>query len=104
MNNTVAYEIKEFIDRNIYHKLTMEILAKQASLSTSQVNRVFKKEFNQTPYDYILSQKIATAKLLLQNTNIPIKQIAYKLNFADEHYFSNFFKEKCGVSPKDYGK
>jgi AraC-like DNA-binding protein len=101
-NNTVAYEIKEFIDRNIYNILSMEVLAKQACLSSSQVNRIFKKEYNQTPYDYILSQKIATAKLLLQYTNIPIKQIAYKLNFADEHYFSNFFKEKCGVTPKDY--
>jgi AraC-like DNA-binding protein len=103
-NNTIASEIKEFIDRNIYNKLSMEVLAKQACLSSSQVNRLFKKEYNQTPYDYILSQKITTAKLLLQYTNIPIKQIAYKLNFADEHYFSNFFKEKCGVSPKDYGK
>ncbi len=103
-NNTVAYDMKEFIDRNIYTKLTMEVLSKQACLSSSQVNRIFKKEFNQTPYDYILSQKITTAKLLLQNTNIPIKQIAYKLNFADEHYFSNFFREKCGVSPKDYRK
>jgi AraC-like DNA-binding protein len=103
-NNTIASEIKEFIDRNIYSKLSMEVLAKHACLSSSQVNRLFKKEYNQTPYDYILSQKISTAKLLLQYTNIPIKQIAYKLNFADEHYFSNFFKEKCGVSPKDYGK
>jgi AraC-like DNA-binding protein len=101
--NVAAYEIKEYIDRNIYDKLNMEKIAKTVCLSPSQVNRIFKREFHQTPYDYVISRKLETAKLLLQNTNIPIKQIADRLNFADEHYFSNVFKAHYGMSPKYYG-
>lgn len=100
VKNAAAYKVKEYIDANIYEKFSIKELARTACLSSSQLNRIFKKEFAQTPYEYILAQKIETAKLLLTNTNISVKQIAYKLSFADEHYFSNCFKERCGVSPK----
>jgi AraC-like DNA-binding protein len=102
VKNIAAYRVKEYIDHNINDKFTMNILADIASLSPSQLTRVFKKEFSTSPYEYILTQKIRTAKLLLANTNLSIKQIAYKLNFADEHYFSNSFKSRSGVSPKEY--
>jgi AraC family transcriptional regulator, arabinose operon regulatory protein len=100
--NVVAYKAKEYIDKNIYDRFTMDDIAKIACLSPSQANRVFKKEYGITPYDYILSKKIETAKLLLINTNISIKNIAYKLNFLDEHYFSKIFKARTGTSPKSY--
>lgn len=102
VKNAAAYKIKEYIDTNIYEKFSISKLAETACLSPSQLNRIFKKEFLQTPYEYILAQKIETAKLLLTNTNISIKQIAYQLNFSDEHYFSNCFKERCHVSPKTF--
>ncbi|MDF2540934.1 MAG: hypothetical protein K0S47_652 [Herbinix sp.] len=102
--NEAATAIKEYIDQHIYDKITIQSLSKMACLSPSQVNRIFKKEYAQTPYEYILTQKIETAKLLLTNTNISIKEIAYKLNFADEHYFSNYFKLRTGVSPKNWIK
>lgn len=100
--DVTANEIKSYIDRNIYEHLSIEMLAKQVNLSPSQVNRIFKKAFETTPYDYILTRKISTAKLLLKNTNLTVKEIAYKLNFADEHYFSNAFLKKVGVRPGKY--
>lgn len=100
--NKIAYKIKEHIDQNIEIKFSLADLSKIACLSSSQLNRVFKKEYGITPYEYILTQKIETGKLLLINTNMSIKQIAYKLNFADEHYFSNSFKERTGKTPKEF--
>lgn len=97
-----ATDIKSFIDRHIYEHLNMEILSQHICLSPSQITRVFKKAFQVTPYDYILSRKIDTAKLLLKNTSLSVKEIAYKLNFADEHYFSNVFLKKTGVRPGKY--
>lgn len=102
ISNGLASEIKSHIDRNIYERLSIELLSKQVNISSSQVNRVFKKCYGITPYDYILTRKIDTAKLLLKNTSLTVKEIAYKLNFADEHYFSNVFLQKTGVRPKHY--
>lgn len=100
--NDTAAEIKAYIDRNIYEHIGIDDIARQVNLSQSQVNRIFKKSFDVTPYNYILNRKIETAKLLLKNTSLTVKEIAYKLNFTDEHYFSNLFLEKTGVRPKKY--
>ncbi len=101
-SHSVADEIKAYIDRNIYEHIGVDEIAKHVNLSQSQVNRLFKKNFDVTPYNYILGRKIETAKLLLKNSSLSVKEIAYKLNFADEHYFSNIFLEKVGVRPKNY--
>jgi len=94
--------IKDYIDRNIYEHLNIEIISRKIGLSTSQINRVFREAFETTPYEYILNRKIDTAKLLLRNTTLTVKEIAYKLNFADEHYFSNVFYKRTGVRPGKY--
>lgn len=103
-HHPVAVKVKDYIDKNIYKKFSLEELSKIACLSPSQLNRVFKKEYSTTPYEYILTKKIETAKTLLKNTNISIKETAFQLNFADEHYFSNIFKKKCGIPPREYTK
>lgn len=102
VHHPVAIKIKDYIDQNIYSKFTLKELGKIACLSPSQLNRIFKKEYGATPYEYILTQKIETAKTLLKNTNISVKETAYRLNFSDEHYFSNIFKKKCGKPPREY--
>ena len=96
---TSAQKLKNYIDHNADKNLSIKELSNEIFKSPSQTIRLFKKEFNTTPYDYLLTQKIELAKLLLLNTNIPIKEIAYRLNFADEHYFSNSFKSRTGISP-----
>lgn len=103
-HHPVAIKIRDYIDKNIYNKFSLKELSKIACLSPSQLNRIFKKEYGATPYEYILTQKIETAKTLLTNTNISVKETAYRLNFADEHYFSNIFKKKCGKPPREYTK
>jgi AraC-like DNA-binding protein len=102
--NEIALQLKQYIDKNLENKLTIKNLSNQVFRSPSQIIRIFKEEFGLTPYDYILSKKLETAELLLLNTNLPIKQIALKLKFADEHYFSNYFKAKTGVAPTGYRK
>lgn len=94
--------IREHLDRQIYGRLSIPQLAKQVNLSPSQLTRVFKKAFGQTPYDYLLSRKIEAACLLLKNTGMSVKETAYRLHFTDEHYFSNVFRQRMGVPPGKY--
>lgn len=100
--NPSARLSKEFIDKNIYEKLSVSMVADYIAMSPSQLTRIFKAAFNITPYNYIINQKIETSKLLLVNTNMSIKEIALALNFADEHYFSNSFKKITGKNPSKF--
>lgn len=100
----IEYEMKDYLNTQITAKFKMEHLCKQVSRSESQTIRIFKKTFGVTPYAYLLSKKIEFSKRLLENTNLSISQIADKLCFADEYYFSNAFKSRVGIAPTLYRK
>ena len=100
----VSEEMKDFLNTQITSKFRMELLCKHISMSESQAIRLFKKSFGTTPYTYVLLKKISFAKKLLIDTNLSVKEIATKLCFSDEYYFSNIFKEKVGCSPLQYRK
>jgi AraC family transcriptional regulator, arabinose operon regulatory protein len=100
--NPLAMKLREYLDKHIMNQISLQELSDLIHRSPSQTIRIFKKEFGLTPYEYLLNNKIETAKLLLLNTNLQVNEIAYKLKFADEHYFSNYFKASTGLSPKKF--
>lgn len=72
--------------------------------SKDYVIKRFFANFGVTPYDYQLQQKIFSAKNMLENTNLSVKEIAKSLGYEDQHYFSYMFRKRCGVSPTQYRK
>ncbi len=97
-----AMRMRNYIDANISRQITVDELASLIFKSRSQAIRIFKKEYGKTPYDYLLESRIKQSKILLKNTNLLIKEIAFKVGFADEHYFSDLFKRKCGTTAIQY--
>ena len=97
-----AARLRALLDRHLYDSLSISDFSREANLSPSQLTRIFRREYGCAPYDYLLSQKITAACMLLKNTGLSVKEIAYRLAFSDEHYFSNLFKQKTGVSPGQY--
>jgi len=98
----IAEQMKQFLDTQVTEKFRIEALCHHIARSESQTIRIFKKAYGIPPYTYVLNKKIALAKRLLRDTALPIKEIADKLCFADEYYFSDFFKQKTGVTPSAY--
>ena len=85
--------------------ITGEVLYDGTYALTSKSERLsdlVKKAGGVTPYAYVLGKRIDLSKKLLVDTNLTVKQIADKLCFTDEYYFSNLFKRKVGVSPAAY--
>ena len=99
---TDEYLIREALNASVYDKLSLEDLAAKLHISKSNVIRVFKKSYGVTPYEYLLTLKIATAKLLLKDTKMTVKEISNRLHISDEHYFSSLFLARVGMRPKDY--
>ena len=97
-----ALMLKNYIDLHTEENISIKTLSKLIFKSESQTIRIFKNNFNMTPYDYLLNSKINRAKTIILNTNLPIKEIAYRLGFSDEHYFSNIFRKKTGACPTEY--
>ena len=94
-----AGRMKEYLRRRAAEEFRMEELCRLISRSESQTIKIFKEAYGTTPYAYFLQRKIHLAKDMLQNTNLTVKQIADRLHFSDEYYFSGVFKRKTGLSP-----
>lgn len=93
-------DILKFIDENLDRRITVRELAAQANLNEVYFSNLFKRMFDISPLQYVLNKKISHSMLLLKNTKLSVKEIAYKIGFDDELYFSRIFKNKTGLSPK----
>ena len=95
-------EILSYISENAYKSLTLNELAKRASLSPYYFTRVFKKEVGFTPHKYIIHVRLEFAKFLLKTTNTSIKEIAFRSGFNNQSNFCTSFKKLTGVSPLQF--
>jgi AraC-like DNA-binding protein len=77
-------------------------LAREVGLGLSTLRRNFKAATGLSLHDFLLQNRLETARQLLGETEIPIKQIAARLNYRDVHFFSSQFKKLSGVSPAAY--
>lgn len=94
----------DYIRNNLYSNINISDLAQKIFLSTDHFIKLFKHEMHSTPLQYISHKKIEKAQLLLVTSDMPVKNIAYKLSFDDYSYFCRIFKKTTGITPKEYRK
>ena len=71
-------------------------------LHPNYLSHVIKSKTGKAIGTWIAEKNIAEAKSLLQNSALAIKEIAYRLGFAESAHFSNYFKKHAQVSPLSY--
>jgi YesN/AraC family two-component response regulator len=76
--------------------------AAMLNIQTSTLAKLVKTYFNKTLTNLITERIIIEAKRELYLTSQSVKEIAWKLGYADEFYFSRLFKKWAGISPKIY--
>ncbi len=98
-----AENIATFIQSNYVEKLTLEKIAKELNLSKSYVAHVFKEMTGFTVMEYLMGCRLTQVKYLLEmEPDKPLKDIAYENGFENVSHFSRFFREKVGMTPKEY--
>ncbi len=97
-------EITDFIDANVNQSLSPPEIAEKFFISYSHLRNIFKAETGVSITEYINRQKIAMAKEYLTNSDMTIKEIAYIVGYADEHYFMRVFKKFTGTTPNLFRK
>ncbi|MFC4812339.1 AraC family transcriptional regulator [Paenibacillus sp. GCM10023250] len=96
-----AQGIKQYLDQ-LAEPFDSERFSRHMAMSYKQLNRVFKRETGFTVYGYLLSRRIGHAEMLLRDTSLSVSEIAFRLGYADPHYFSNLFKQKTGMTPTGF--
>ena len=102
INDDRIQKVLSYIRKNIYKTIDIDSLAAISCLSKDHFIRLFKKEINNTPLQYINQKKIEKAPLILITDSMPVKNISYLLAYEDHSYFNRLFKKLTGVTPQQY--
>jgi AraC-like DNA-binding protein len=92
----------EFMHHNMDRSIQMKDIAAAVNLHPGYLHRIFRNYMQWTPTDYLTMLRMEKAKMLLQQTNIPISEISDYVGVGSRQYFHMLFKKYTGKTPVQY--
>lgn len=94
----------DYLHRAYREEIEIGQLAREVHLSRWQYGSVFKSLTGQTPARYLNALRIEQAKKLLTTSSARVNDIAARVGFRDEYYFSRRFKQTTGMTPTQFAQ
>lgn len=90
------------IEQGFMSEWTVGDYARKLDVSAPHLTRVCRRVLGASPNDLVRKRRILEAKRLLEYTQLPVSEIAYRSGFRDPAFFSRSFRNSVGVAPKTY--
>ncbi len=100
----ILKNVVHYIDNQLNRRIDIHELSDRTPWSNQHFIRVFTKYVGDTPYQYILKKKMEKAQVLITETSLPLKDIAFDLGFLSYGNFCKLFKRELGLNPEIYRK
>ncbi|MBS7255614.1 helix-turn-helix domain-containing protein [Flavobacterium branchiicola] len=104
IGNADILTFQSLLEKHFLEAKEVAFYASKYNLTVNTFSKRIKKHFGKPPTKLIQERIVLEAKKLLHLTVKTIREIALDLNFEDEFYFSRYFKNSVGVSPKEFRK
>lgn len=99
LSRPLLRRVIEYIDAHLDQDLGLRSLAAVSGLSEDHFARAFRESTGMPPHRYLLQQRLARARELLETSDMPIAEIAQALGFADQSHLTNLFRRDTGMTP-----
>ncbi|MEG0258636.1 MAG: AraC family transcriptional regulator [Lysinibacillus sp.] len=96
--------IVDYIQTHFTEPISIIDVAHYFQLDRRNLTYLFEKDMGVSPNHYLTALRMQKAKFLLRTSPLPIAQIAEKVGYLDNFYFSRIFKKQHGFSPSDFRK
>ena len=93
--------IEQHIDDAEYN---IDQFSSDCGMSQAQLYRKIKAITGFTPFEFIKYTRLKKASRMLQDKDVRVNEIAYKVGFKDPSHFAKSFRKQFGKSPSDYQK
>ena len=97
-------QVIRYIESNHAYDMSSAEAAEWVHLNPSYFSKLFRQTKGTTFTDYVTAMRMKEAAKLLEKTSLRVIEIAERLGYADQAYFSNTFKKAFGCAPSDYRK
>lgn len=98
----ITDSIIKALTEKIYGTTTLDEVCAGVLFSKSHLKALFKKNTGYSIMDYYTHLKLERAKILINEGNLSISDIAELLGYSSIHYFSRVFKAKTGMTPTEF--
>lgn len=101
-SNRFVKAAEEYIAEHYAEDLSLAEVAEKAGISGGYLSTLFSQHLGCKFVDYLNQVRIERACTYLEQNYFKTYEVAYRVGFKDEKYFSKVFKKLKGVSPKEY--
>ncbi len=95
-------DLSAFIFEHLNQPLSLERLARNVGMSVRTLTRWCRQEFGESPAALVRRARIEEAQRLLEQTSLPLKDIAARTRLGDASTLWRLFTRYLGVTPADY--
>ena len=102
--SAVVRKALRLIDEGILDTASVDELASKLGLGSRHLRRLFLQHVGASPISFAQTRRLQFAKRLLDETNLPITQIALASGFGSLRRFNTAFLQTYGRAPRDLRK
>jgi AraC family transcriptional activator of pobA len=103
-NYTLLKNFQQLIEKNFSTLKLPKLYAELLYITPNHLNALCNNILGISAGEVIRRRITLEAQRLLINKELTISEIAYRLNFADNSYFTKFFKKQTGLTPEEFRK
>lgn len=98
----IVNEFLGLLNRYYTHRHDVAFYARKLSITPNYLNIIAKRHLGVTAKEQIGIQLWLVVKMLLDTTDLTVKEIAERLNYDDPSYLCRIFRKQTGMSPIQY--
>lgn len=98
----LAKDAKNYMDRMYSRDIRIQDVAGILHVHPNYLSTLFRREYDQSPREYLRKVRMNQAKLLLTTTEYSISDISSDVGYTNPFQFSKVFKSCYGISPTEY--
>ena len=100
--NSLVNRIKEYVDLHICEDINRENVADELFISSSQLNRILRKQIGESFLQLVTRRKMEKAVELLHDPQYKVYQVGEYLGYKTPRHFSKLFYNFSGYYPNEY--
>ncbi|WP_203296445.1 helix-turn-helix domain-containing protein [Luteirhabdus pelagi] len=98
------YKTARYIKEHLYSSLEVKDLSETFQISEKRLQNGFKVLYGKTVNEYVQSERLDSARLLLADSELNISEVGHKIGITNRSYFSKMFRDKYGMTPSEFLK
>lgn len=99
LSSYACRQIEIYLKENFRNPISVPEMAALLGISAGHFATCFRESFGQTPHQYLMKLKLNDAERCLRETDMPISEIAARLNFSSQSHLTTALRKYRHLTP-----